>query len=199
MELFKKPGTGTGRVLTSTRRDEVYLCQDALLNWWRITSPISSNSHSFQDQWGSYHYNKGTNDHVTTVYLTGQIDLQRSFWSPTTKCLTELLATCGWLPEKYPLDKKLQVVNEDEGWWSRGPAMVLLNQVMTLKLPDLICVLLHLLECVAETERERKDELCHMLLVAYSSCSKYSGRRSGIYCPSILLGACKFHSYGNGR
>lgn len=56
---------------------------------------------------------------------------------------------CGWLPENDPLDEELKVVEKNEGWWSRGPAMVLLNQVMALKLPDLISVLLHLLECVA--------------------------------------------------
>lgn len=48
-----------------------------------------------------------------------------------------------------PLDQELQVAEEDEGGRGRGPAMVLLNQVVALELPDLVCVFLHFLERVA--------------------------------------------------
>lgn len=53
-----------------------------------------------------------------------------------------------------PLDQELQVAEEDEWGRGRGPAVVLLNQVVALELPDLVCVLLHLLECVAGWEAE---------------------------------------------
>lgn len=63
--------------------------------------------------------------------------------------LTELLVSLGRDLQDNPLDQELQVAEEDERWRGRGPAVVLLNQVMALELPDLVCVFLHLLERVA--------------------------------------------------
>ena len=51
-----------------------------------------------------------------------------------------------------PLDEEVQVAEEDEGGWGRGPALVLLDQVVPLELPDLVRVLLDLLERVAGGE-----------------------------------------------
>ena len=48
-----------------------------------------------------------------------------------------------------PLDDEVQVAEEDEGGRRGGPALVLLDQVVALELPDLVRVLLHLLEGVA--------------------------------------------------
>jgi hypothetical protein len=53
------------------------------------------------------------------------------------------------------------MAEKDEGGWGGGPAMVLLDQVMALKLPDLVCVLLDLLECVAG--RTQRDTCISML------------------------------------
>ena len=53
-----------------------------------------------------------------------------------------------------PLDEEMQVVEEDEGGRRRGPALVLLDQVVALELPDLVCALLDLLERVAAGGRE---------------------------------------------
>lgn len=66
--------------------------------------------------------------------------------------LTELLVACGWPAEQALPDQDLQVVEEDEWWRRRWAAVVLLNQVVPLELPDLICVLLDLLEGVAGAE-----------------------------------------------
>lgn len=63
--------------------------------------------------------------------------------------LTELLVPLGRDLQDNPLDQELQVAEENEGGRGWGPAMVLLNQVMALELPDLVCVFLHFLECVA--------------------------------------------------
>ena len=51
-----------------------------------------------------------------------------------------------------PLDEEVQVAEEDEGGWGWGPALVLLDQVVPLELPDLVRVLLDLLERVAGGE-----------------------------------------------
>lgn len=48
-----------------------------------------------------------------------------------------------------PLDEQVQVAEEDEGGRRGGPAVVLLYQVVALELPDLVRVLLDLLERVA--------------------------------------------------
>lgn len=48
-----------------------------------------------------------------------------------------------------PLDEEVQVAEEDEGRRQWGPAVVLLYQAVALELPDLVCVLLDLLERVA--------------------------------------------------
>lgn len=48
-----------------------------------------------------------------------------------------------------PLDEELQVAEEDEGRRGRRPALVLLDEAVALELPDLVRVLLHLLERVA--------------------------------------------------
>lgn len=53
----------------------------------------------------------------------------------------------------HPLDEELQVAEEDEGRRSRRAAMVFLDQVVPLELPDLVRVLLHLLERVAGERR----------------------------------------------
>lgn len=73
--------------------------------------------------------------------------------------LTELLVVCGWPAEQASTDQDLQVVEEDEGWRRRRAAVVLLDQVVTLELPDLVCVLLDLLEGVAGAEP--RCQLCH--------------------------------------
>lgn len=51
--------------------------------------------------------------------------------------------------QHQPLDEELQVAEQDEGRRGRGPALVLLYEVVALELPDLVRVLLHLLERVA--------------------------------------------------
>lgn len=55
----------------------------------------------------------------------------------------------GWPAQQDSPDQELQVVEEDE--WRRcgRAAVVFLNQVVPLELPDLVCVCLDLLECVA--------------------------------------------------
>ena len=55
-----------------------------------------------------------------------------------------------------PLDEEVQVAEEDEGGWGGGPALVLLDQVVALELPDLVRALLHLLEGVATGGREHR-------------------------------------------
>lgn len=63
--------------------------------------------------------------------------------------LTELLVPLGRDLEDHPLDDQVQVAEEDEGGRRGGPAVVLLYEVVPLELPDLVRVLLHLLERVA--------------------------------------------------
>lgn len=55
----------------------------------------------------------------------------------------------GWPAQQDSPDQELQVVEEDE--WRRcgRAAVVFLNQVVPLELPDLVGVCLDLLECVA--------------------------------------------------
>lgn len=65
-----------------------------------------------------------------------------------------------------PLDQELEVAEEDEWGRGRGPAMVLLNQVVALELPDLVCVFLHLLEGVAGG---RQRYVCIRMFVGHSS------------------------------
>lgn len=78
-----------------------------------------------------------------------------------TLVLTELVVR-GWPAEQPPPDQELQVVEQDEGRGRRRAAVVLLDQVVPLELPDLVRVLLHLLEGVAGAEprcqRCRGDE-----------------------------------------
>jgi hypothetical protein len=66
-----------------------------------------------------------------------------------TRGLTELLMPLGRDLQDNPLDQELQVAEEDEWGRCRGTAMVLLDQVVALEFPDLVCVFLHLLEGVA--------------------------------------------------
>lgn len=63
--------------------------------------------------------------------------------------LTELLVPLGGYLQHDPLDEQVQVAEQDEGGRCRGPAVVLLYQVVALELPDLVRVLLDLLERVA--------------------------------------------------
>lgn len=63
--------------------------------------------------------------------------------------LTELLVPLGRNLEDHPLDDQVQVAEEDERGRRGGPAVVLLYEVVPLELPDLVRVLLHLLERVA--------------------------------------------------
>lgn len=51
--------------------------------------------------------------------------------------------------EDNPLDEELQVAEKNERGRCRGPALVLLYQTVALELPDLVRVLLDLLERVA--------------------------------------------------
>lgn len=74
---------------------------------------------------------------------------------------TELFVPLGRDLQDNPLDQELQVAEEDEGGRCWRPAMVLLNQVMALELPDLVCVFLHFLECVAgRRQRYRYQNVC---------------------------------------
>lgn len=73
--------------------------------------------------------------------------------------LTELFVVGGWPAEQASPDQDLQVVEEDEGWRCGRAAMVLLNQIVPLELPDLVRVLLDLLEGVAGAEPRRQQ--CH--------------------------------------
>jgi len=66
--------------------------------------------------------------------------------------LTELFVACGWPAQQASLDQDLQVVEEDEGWRCRWATMVFLDQVVPLELPDLVRVLLDLLEGIAGPE-----------------------------------------------
>lgn len=70
--------------------------------------------------------------------------------------LTELFVVRGRPAEQTSADQDLQVVEEDEGWRRGRAAVVLLDQVMPLELPDLVCVLLDLLEGVAGTQPRRQ-------------------------------------------
>ena len=63
--------------------------------------------------------------------------------------LTELLVPLGGYLQHDPLDEQVQVAEQDEGGRRGGPAVVLLYQVVALELPDLVRVLLDLLERVA--------------------------------------------------
>lgn len=65
--------------------------------------------------------------------------------------LTELVVR-GRLAEQAAPEQELQVVEQDEGWGRGRAAVVLLDQVVPLELPDLVRVLLHLLEGVAGAE-----------------------------------------------
>lgn len=51
--------------------------------------------------------------------------------------------------EDNPLDEEMQMAEENERGRGRGPALVLLYQTVALELPDLVRVLLDLLERVA--------------------------------------------------
>lgn len=73
--------------------------------------------------------------------------------------LTELPVARGRPAEQASLDQDLQVVEKDEGWRRRRAAVVLLNQVVPLELPDLVRVLLDLLEGVAGAEP--RCQPCH--------------------------------------
>lgn len=73
--------------------------------------------------------------------------------------LTEQLVACGRPAEQASRDQDLQVVEEDEGWRCRWAAVVLLDQVVPLELPDLVRVLLDLLEGVAGAEP--RCQPCH--------------------------------------
>lgn len=66
--------------------------------------------------------------------------------------LTELFVAPGRPAEQASPDQELQVVEEDEGRGRRRAAVVLLDQVVPLELPDLVRVLLDLLEGVAGAE-----------------------------------------------
>lgn len=68
-----------------------------------------------------------------------------------TLVLTELVVR-GRPAEQAPPEQELQVVEQDEGWGRGRPAVVLLDQVVPLELPDLVRVLLDLLEGVAGAE-----------------------------------------------
>lgn len=63
--------------------------------------------------------------------------------------LTELPVARGRPAEQPPPHQELQVAEEDEGWRCGRAAVVLLNEVVPLELPDLVRVLLDLLEGVA--------------------------------------------------
>lgn len=73
--------------------------------------------------------------------------------------LTELLVACGRPAEQASPDQDLQVVEEDEGWRRGRAAVVLLDQIVPLELPDLVRVLLDLLEGVAGAQPRRQP--CH--------------------------------------
>lgn len=84
--------------------------------------------------------------------------------------LTELPVACGLPAEQGSAEQQLQVVEQDEGWGCWGPPVVLLNQVVPLELPDLVRVLLDLLEGVAGAEPRcqpcREDEGVHHACMA---------------------------------
>lgn len=65
--------------------------------------------------------------------------------------LTELVVG-GWPAQQATAEQELQVVEQDEGRGRGRAAVVLLDQVVPLELPDLVRVLLHLLEGVAGAE-----------------------------------------------
>lgn len=65
--------------------------------------------------------------------------------------LTELVLR-GRPAEQSPAEQELQVIEQDEGRGRRRAAVVLLDQIVPLELPDLVRVLLDLLEGVAGAE-----------------------------------------------
>lgn len=81
-----------------------------------------------------------------------------------TLVLTELVVR-GRPAEQATPDQELQVIEQDEGWGRGWAAVVLLDQVVPLELPDLVRVLLDLLEGVAGAEPRcqacRGDEGAH--------------------------------------
>lgn len=74
---------------------------------------------------------------------------ENALWGRPRVRLTELLVSPGGYLEDDPLDEEMQMAEEDEGGWRGGPALVLLDQAVALELPDLVRVLLDLLERVA--------------------------------------------------
>lgn len=67
--------------------------------------------------------------------------------------LTELLVAPGRDLQDHPPDEEVQVAQEDERGRRGRPALVLRDQVVPLELPDLVRVLLDLLERVAGEAR----------------------------------------------
>lgn len=94
-----------------------------------------------------------------------------TLWGQQRGWLTELLVSLGGYLQDHPPDEEMQVAEEDEGGRRRGLAVVLFYQVVALELPDLVRVLLDLLERVAGREarntwvtQERQDtEHAHVM------------------------------------
>ena len=71
--------------------------------------------------------------------------------------LTELLVLLGGAAHHEAPEQEEEVTEEDEGWGGGRPAVVLLNQLIPLELPDCVCVVLYLLKCVAVEAKRSKS------------------------------------------
>lgn len=74
--------------------------------------------------------------------------------------LTKLLSCGGGLVENHRSDEEVKMAEDDQRWRGWRTTVVLLNQLVSLKLPDLVGVVLNLLECEATwDDKERTNWL----------------------------------------
>lgn len=69
--------------------------------------------------------------------------------------LTEVGANSERPAQHHVLDEEVEMAEDDERWRSSGAAVVLFNELVSLKLPYFVCVVLHFLECKAVEKAHR--------------------------------------------
>lgn len=72
----------------------------------------------------------------------------REQWHPAWGLTQVLPLVLGFLPEDL-LEHQAQVTKQDEGRGQSWSSVVFNNEVISLKLPENVCIALHHLECVA--------------------------------------------------
>lgn len=65
-----------------------------------------------------------------------------------------------------------EVADDDEGWGQCWTAVVFHNQVVSLELPEDVCVALHYLECVAESAEKEEQKGNKIILFWILYCTK---------------------------